>query len=489
MPLAVCLLLTILGMSIIVITPTIALTYSGANETLELLTDLARRSYSQQLQAKILDAVAGVYGVANAIARSPTIRTTIDSLDLDQDPVFMTNNRFLYSFFSHTSPYPDMTSSGFAFHDRLTAVLVPNIDQRGLHCEVYPDDGHLCTIWVITDANLVNGTLGIYEPPGLTFPNDAHSVRPSIGGSWDMPVYSPVDMAPDGTPIYLGIVSFIHGWWRDVPLGDDPGTADFLGWLTITQGTNLYTQVLSAVIVPPDTVIAVWDAASGYMIGSNQESMSLHDLQGVPYTVQNLPLDMLSVPTADILGRLSNGSWTDLHGPVSGTFDVESVGKAYVDLWTVSDDHSLNWCVVIVIPVESIKGPLTASRKKVLANTSVVAISTLVVVAALSILVTAPIRKLTIVMEQATDLDFSALANDGYLTVRAPITEIAAMQTVFHEMLLKFAASIKSHKAFMMMNRDPGGRSSAYKSAVAGGKPVIVIRTREDSGGGTDSLA
>ncbi|KAI8584859.1 hypothetical protein BDZ88DRAFT_435249 [Geranomyces variabilis] len=124
--------------------------------------------------------------------------------------------------------------------------------------------------------------------------------------------------------------------------------------------------------------------------------------------------------------------------------------------------YGMDWIVLVSIAERDINEPIVQSRKKVLITSLCVAFGMLCFAAAASFIITIPLKKLTAIMKQATNMDFSALST-GYLDRKVPISELAEMQRVFSTMLERFAHAIQNNRN---LNRPGNSIHSAAASTL-----------------------
>ncbi|KAJ3184584.1 hypothetical protein HDU87_003985 [Geranomyces variabilis] len=468
-PLSALLLLTSLLVAGAIVIPVVLLAYGGANDTVDVVVSVLRESYAQQVTSKVSDSCNTIYKVMNGLASHRFIRPLIDGIDVNNPPDFSANNEFMFSFYAIIQPFGYMLSAGFTDPPRTTSVLVPILGQLGIACNHTTPSNPICNGFFTTGADLVAGTLS--TQPAFPLDNSNPGTLPTAPqGDWDRPAIVPVGLNPDNTTKWLSVLALNWGVWRGVPLGGDPGAADFLGHIAIGQDLAEYSSLLANIPVTPNTIISIWDHRS-MMIAANRDGLTFNATSGVAYDPASHPLDVIAVParaaiaaTTMTTGTTTVGNWSAVPAALSQTHST-SIGQVWTELRALRDEHSLQWFVLICIPESDIMGPIVASRKKVIGTSVGVAVCMLAFAAATSFFVTAPLRKLTGVMQQATGMDFSALQS-GYLNQRARINEIASMQGVFSSMMEKFAAQIKANRA--LASRGAGAGQGSAGAAGSG---------------------
>ncbi|KAJ3149546.1 hypothetical protein HDU89_003597 [Geranomyces variabilis] len=475
-PLSALLLLTSLLVAASIVIPVVLLAYGGANDTVDVVVSVLRQSYAEQVTSKVSDSCNTIYKILNGLAAHRSIRPVIDAMDVTNPPNFFGINDFMFAFYSIIQPFGYLLSAGFSDPSRTTSVLVPIDGQLGLTCNHTTATSPVCTGFFTTGADLVAGTLSTM--PVFPLDNSNPGTLPhSVQGDWDRPVVVAVGMNDDHTPKWLSLVALNWGMWRGVPLGGDPGTADFLGWIAAGQDLSEYSRLLAKVPVTPNTIISIWDHRS-VMVAANRDGLVFNATSGVAYDPATHPLDVIAVPARAAISATA-GNWSAVPAALSQSHST-SIGKVWTELRALRDEHSLQWFVLICIPESDIMGPIVASRKKVIGTSVGVAVCMLAFAAAMSFFVTAPLRKLTGIMQQATGMDFSALQS-GYLNQRARITEIATMQTVFSSMMEKFASAIKANRAL-------ASRGAGAGQGSAGATGSGVAATRETTSGNASAL-
>ncbi|KAJ3167327.1 hypothetical protein HDU88_002247 [Geranomyces variabilis] len=431
-PLSVLLLLTSLLVAASIVIPVVLLAYGGANDTVDVVVSVLRQSYAEQVTSKVSDNCNTIYKVLNGLAAHRSIRPVIDAIDVTNPPNFFGLNDFIFAFYSIIQPYGYLLSAGFTAPSRTTSVLVPIDGQLGVACDHTTATNPICNGFFTTGADLVAGTLS--TKPAFPLDNSNPGTLPhAVQGDWDRPVTVAVGMNADNSTIWLSLVALNWGMWRGVPLGGDPGTADFLGWIAAGQDLSEYSRLLAKVPVTPNTIISIWDHRS-VMVAANRDGLVFNATSGVAYQPETHPLDVIAVPARAAISA-TTGNWSAVPAALSQSHST-SIGKVWTELRALRDEHTLEWFVLICIPESDIMGPIVASRKKG-------------------------------IMQQATGMDFSALQS-GYLNQRAHITEIATMQTVFSSMMEKFAAAIKANRALASRGAGAGqGSAGATGSGIA----------------------
>ncbi|KAI8905371.1 hypothetical protein DFJ77DRAFT_212352 [Powellomyces hirtus] len=250
--------------------------------------------------------------------------------------------------------------------------------------------------------------------------------------------------------------------WKGAPLGSrtsQPST----GFLEIDFDVNEFSVILQDMKLTKHAIIAIWDY-TGSMFAVSQAGQ-LHDgKSAVPttYTAEAHPLEDISVPASSMKAKF--GSYENYPETYAETYTT-SAGVLLTNVVKI-EKYGARWFILISIPETDITGPLVAARKKLIITSSVVGVVMLGFAAGLSVLVTMPLRRLSAIMVQATGMDFSSLSQ-GYLKKKNPISEIAAMQEIFSNMLDRFAKAIQSNKELQSRPMTTSGIKSKRSDSVA----------------------
>ncbi|KAI8587078.1 hypothetical protein BDZ88DRAFT_426898 [Geranomyces variabilis] len=468
-PLSLLLLTTSLLVASFIVIPVVLLAYAGANESVDVVVTTMRAAYATQVTGKVLDGCNTIYKVMYIVASNERVRNTVDTIDLANPPILFNNQRLMVAFYEAIEPFQYIRYIGYTMPDRRNTILVPIEGQFGVDCH----GGNFCDFIFTTNVSAVNGTFDVMRVPnGLNNTNPV-AMRNEVQGYWDDPLFFPF-----GENQILTVVGLNWAIWRGVPLGEDPAkynNPDFVGYLNTGQDLGRYTDLLKEVPVTKNTVIAIWQS-KGKMIGGNQDGLVLNKKAAVLayYLADEHPLDVIRIPAAAVLQKY--GRWGAVPDKVSDEF-ATSIGKVWMELRAIRDEHELEWFVMIAIPESDVMGPIVASRKKVIGTSIGVAFAMLAFAAATSFLVSRPLRMLTEVMTRATGMDFSDLSS-GYLLRKSRISEINAMQTVFGTMMTKFSTAIKANRALITGTT----RSSDSKPDTdASGSGGAVEKSRRES--------
>ncbi|KAJ3144583.1 hypothetical protein HDU89_008144 [Geranomyces variabilis] len=402
-----------------------------------------RAAYAAQVSSKVLDGCNTIYKVMYTVASHERVRNTVDTIDLANPPRLFNDQRLMIAFYEAIKPFQYIRYIGYTTPARRDTILVPIEGQFGVDCY----GANFCDLTFTLAVSAVNGTFSAARiPDGLnnTIPVE---MRQEVQGYWDDPLFFPL-----GGQI-VTVVGLNWAIWRGVPLGEDPANynnPDLVGYLNTGQDLGRYTDLLKEVPVTKNTVIAIWQA-KGKMIGANLDGLVYDKNAAVLayYLADKHPLDVIRIPAAVVLQKY--GRWGAVPEKVSDEFET-SIGKVWMELRAMRDEHELEWFVMIAIPESDVMGPIVASRKKVIGTSVGVAFAMLAFAAATSFLVSRPLRMLTEVMTRATGMDFSDLSS-GYLLKKSRISEINAMQTVFGTMMSKFSTAIKANRALITGTR------------------------------------
>ncbi|KAJ3159513.1 hypothetical protein HDU86_001522, partial [Geranomyces michiganensis] len=373
-----------------------------------------------------------------------------------------------------------LISSGFVRSDNIDLLVVGRTGQPGLLC--YYDLGAIdptpypppqvgavtnqtCTFFFVTET-YANCTVAYKTeyfgglPPG--FLGGGPSDLPI--GFWDPFAY----FAPTSVPgEYLGVISFHWSQWQGLELGQKDAVASPIGAQLVTVGFEIFSQLLGSITTTENTAIAIWLTEIGALIATNSKNQSVLDpaTLSMPfaqaYTPDNVPQPFIATAATalktkygDIFGKGYTPPSNFLPAATSDVFAGPN-GLTYVETFALKDKYGFSVTIMLVIPQADLLGPMVSTRKKVLTTSLVVAFAMLLLAVATSVIVTHPVRRLTIIMGQATKMDFSALQG-GYLKNQSWILELARMQEVFGTMLQRFAAAIQANK-----NLQGSGRVSA----------------------------
>ncbi|KAJ3009069.1 hypothetical protein HKX48_008188 [Thoreauomyces humboldtii] len=136
----------------------------------------------------------------------------------------------------------------------------------------------------------------------------------------------------------------------------------------------------------------------------------------------------------------------------------DHVEGLFLETALLLDSHGLDLRYLVVIPEKDILGTVRAAKKRAEQISIALGISLLVFALASTFLITLPLRRLTIMMRRACDMDFSLLKS-GYLRHRSSIYEISTLQTIFATMLARFVNAIEANRLLASKGRPSDDRS------------------------------
>ncbi|KAJ3146540.1 hypothetical protein HDU89_006225 [Geranomyces variabilis] len=421
-PLPLLLLLTTILIATAITPPIALLLDKGATSTVNDIVALLRANYVASALHEITTLVAQPYEVVQADAANAAIRSVIDA-SVDGVPIdFHTQDAMLYAWEESIVRSSFVFTVGFYRLDDYDNINVAALHAPGLVCVRNTTDvaGRTCQALTIS---------------GLT--PQVRSTKASVHFWARIPRRKRRMHLADGT---LNLC---------LPLGQADSATLPLGTHLANIKFEQFSTLLAAISTTENSVIAVWLTQSGALLATNQPdsvldpaSVATNVNAGQSYLPTTYPNKYITSAAASLIA--AHGAIGQLPASTSDTFSGPD-GKLFVESRVLTDSHGLDFTILIAIPERDLLGPINEARKKVLVTSIVVAVSMLGVVGAASFLVALPIRRLTAVMLQATNMDFSALQS-GFLKKQPKISELAVMQQVFETMLLRFAAAIEQNK-------------------------------------------
>ncbi|KAJ3006504.1 hypothetical protein HKX48_000097, partial [Thoreauomyces humboldtii] len=366
-----------------------------------------------------------------------------------------------------------LVSAGFAREDNRDLIVVGTGGQPGLICKysagaVDPTNSssvtnQLCQYFWVDSVQSDLSVMSHYT----YFPGEPPAFSNASAPYWDVLPY----FIQTGDS-WLGVLSFHWNQWRGQPLGYSSDTSIAIGAQLVTVSFEIFSTLLNTISCTPNTAIAIWLTGCGGMIGNNKNLSVLdpgteQNIFAAPYFPDTMPQTYireaavaLKTEYGDIFGAGYQYPTALLPVRTSNRYNL-AVGACYVETYTLVDAYGFDVTIMLVIPEDDLLGPMKSTRKKVLGSSIGIAAGMLALAAATSALVTRPVRRLTAIMGQATNMDFTALQG-GYLENKSRILELAKMQEVFGTMLKRFAAAIQANK-----NLNTGTRMTGQNSANA----------------------
>ncbi|KAJ3176729.1 hypothetical protein HDU87_004868 [Geranomyces variabilis] len=286
----------------------------------------------------------------------------------------------------------------------------------------------------------------------VTPPTDAYGVPllddpDSTVGKWTSSIHWTI--VNKTIPTFQGKYGYRWQQWVGYQLGtrDPDPTVRPLGYQVMQMGIQKFSELLRGISTTQNTVIAIWIQSSGRLIATNGpvevlNLSTINDVYPQSFDTTRYPSAYMQTAVANIL--LKYGNYSLIPASSSDTFD-SGKGKLYVETRSIADAYGLDWTAMIAIPDEDLLGSIQESRKRVIISAVVVATAMVAFAVGTTFFITQPLRVLTRVMDQATNMDFSAVRS-GFLKQHSRIKELAIMQQVFATMLKKFAEAINNHK-------------------------------------------
>ncbi|KAJ3168147.1 hypothetical protein HDU88_001585 [Geranomyces variabilis] len=474
-PLAVLLLFVTIFVAAAIVIPVAVLAFNGADETVDQILSVLKANYIQQVNDKVTTQLAVAYELAQVNAASVSIRQGLDSMVPGTPFNFSAQPQMQYQYRKNVERSNFLISSGFARSDNHDLLVISAGASPGLLCYyeegavVYPYPppapgvvtNSTCKFFLVKnvypnctvdfDTASFSGLPPIFSPQGLN-----NSV-----GYWDAYPY----FAPTAVPgNYIGVFSFHWSQWKGLDLGQKDPVELPIGSQLVTVGFEIFSKLLQSITTTPNTAIAIWLTHAGSLLATNIKDQSVLDPSSLDqpfaqaYTPDKVPQPSIAMAAAslkakygDIFGKDYTPALAMLPPATSDVFTGPN-GLDYVETYEFTDNYGFQVTIMLVIPQADLLGPMASTRKKILATSLVIAFAMLAFAAATSVFVTQPVRRLTTVMRQATNMDFSALTG-GYLASPPWIRELALMQDVFGTMLKRFAAAIAANKSLQGTSR------------------------------------
>jgi len=220
------------------------------------------------------------------------------------------------------------------------------------------------------------------------------------------------------------------------------------------QSTKTIDAFLPTLQISQNGIVSVWDS-KGLMISSSLPNISWTSA-GVRYNASASPNPWVAQVSGYILNQ-----WGEVNlVPDNSSFQIDdaTIGSLLVNVRWLNDGYGINWLTVLIIPRSDFFALEDESRIQSIVILVVLTTFSAIFSILLSWGLARPLRKLSDTMVRATQFDFSGL-KDGYLEERSIFSELAGMQMVFREMLVRFAEAIKNNKALISLQR-PSQNSS-----------------------------
>ncbi|KAJ3013305.1 hypothetical protein HKX48_005832 [Thoreauomyces humboldtii] len=449
-PLPLLLFLTTTLVAAAITIPIAVLSDNGATATVNDIVSLLRENYGKvrQVSDKITTELSTVYEIIQVNAANQAVRAVTDQMVTGVPVDFYSKDALLFAYEESIIRSNFIFSAGFFRADNLDKILVSTPYGPGVYCMANSTDptGKTCqalAITAVTPAGAVAKSLAPfvgYSPPSTaTGPNAV----------WDQ---TPIFIYEGGTT-WLGIFGLAWCQWQGLALGE-AAAGDPVGRHLIITKFERISILLAGIQTTPNTAIAVWLRNAGSLIATNQaasvldpSSVAQNPNAGQSFLPTTYPNAFIS-SASRFLFAAHGGTPQVLPNSTSNTFDG-SGGKLFVESRRFDGGAGLDLTIMVVIPESDLLGAIKAARKKVIGTSIGIAFAMLGLATATSFLVTLPLRRLTKVMQQATNMDFSALTG-GFLAGRPQISELAIMQRTFETMLRRFASAIESNKKLQM---------------------------------------
>ncbi|KAJ3166206.1 hypothetical protein HDU88_003429 [Geranomyces variabilis] len=390
---------------------------------------------------------------------------SLDVQDVFSDPTYKSSDltekpRLLYAY-SVIIHVPSLLSTGWVSRDSAVIFLVAGLNESGMFCSANLTGTPTgCEVLTITALDM--SLRGVnYTTANQLFTPEIIPREERLGSFWDpFPVFVSV-----GQPEPLALMGFSQYQWLGLPITQrGPGSAD--GLQSITQGLAKFSSVLK--VQSKNTLIVtkhtVWRCGIPPGTSTNldfQEGLLYEKITPTALLPQPFAPVTANSTTNELISRAAavfleaNGGW-GLGDSLSTKIQTSDGSWAFIEIRTVQADAFTRWTILVAIPEDDLIGALKTANKKSAITASVVAIAMLAFAAAASVFVTVPLQRLTNVMTQATEMDFSAL-KDGFLDRGSVIREVTIMQQVFSKMLQRFAQAIQNNRRLV------GGSNSGVR--------------------------
>ncbi|KAI8585681.1 hypothetical protein BDZ88DRAFT_431915 [Geranomyces variabilis] len=451
-PLAVMLLVTTLIVAAAIAIPIAILSYNGAAETVNQIVETLRNNYVRQVQDRIAATTNIVYQGVQNNADNLAIRGVLDNLNGNPSPYFLNYPDLLFSYIKSIERSDFVIAAGFAFLGSRTAITAFPVNSTSGCCVANASEplyGRTCVFWTATSMNVRTLNFTVTPPTekyGVPMPDFPDS---TIGRWTDVIRWTIVNKT---IPTFQGKYGYRWQQWVGYPLGTrnpDP-TVRALGYQVMQVGIQKFSELLRGISTTQNTVIAIWIQSSGELIATNGafEVLNLTSInEAIPksYATKNYPNAYMQSAVAKLLTKY--GNYSLIPASTSDTFDGMN-GRLFVETRAISDEYGLSWTGMVVIPGNDLLGSIQESRRRVIITAVLVAVVMIAFAMGTTFLITLPLRVLTKVMGQATNMNFSAVKN-GIFKQPSRIRELAIMQLVFGKMLTRFAEAIEANKRLM----------------------------------------
>ncbi|TPX53692.1 hypothetical protein PhCBS80983_g06231 [Powellomyces hirtus] len=429
-PLALLLLGTMMFVAAAIAIPVAALAYQGASDTVDEILGVLRKNYVRQVEDKVTATTSVVYELIQSNADNLSIRKIVDNLTPTTD--FLAHPDLVYSYHKSIQRSDFIRSAGFVQADGNNLILVAQRTQQGMICRANSTvpAGRWCEALIVN--KVLSGTVETVTAPSFQPPKKVDSLTNTIG-VWDSRV---TWVVYNREPLrFFGIIGFAWNQWKNQPLGaNDAGPA---GGVQVMSGqVGKFSQLLRGIETTANTAIAIWDTNSGELIATNgaAETLNVASIievgpkfyQGSTYLPGEYPSPYLAASANALVKKY--GSLAALPKSSSDTFEGKD-GRLFVETRAMVDAFGLQWTLMIAIPEADLLGSIAASRKRVIGTSVGVGVAMLAFAVAIAWLITMPLRRLTEVMSQATDMDFSAIRS-GFLEKKSRVKELAVMEQV-----------------------------------------------------------
>ncbi|KAJ3137677.1 hypothetical protein HDU90_001627 [Geranomyces variabilis] len=429
--------------------PVAVLAFYGANQTVTNVVKVVRDNYAQIVVNQVLELGATQARIAQlgaaGIAHLRAIDTIVDGVPHD----FMQDKDVMFEYYQLWQASTAL-SIGWGRTDGTDTLY---IGLQGMSCYNAPIEVPTnCSYLNVEAVNYNNASLTIdsgIKPWFVPEPDTAFPVTPLFYG----PTWYWMD---DAHTARIGLFSFYWNQWKGFPLGT-AGAGAPVGYFDIAVDASLFSAQLEKITLTENSLVVIWGLDGGIIAISRISALAASDSPS-SYIAENHPLPEISVPAANALRTYgSYANLPDTYDEASST----SNGNYFSNMVRIRQ-YGMDWIVLVSIAERDINEPIVQSRKKVLITSLCVAFGMLCFAAAASFIITIPLKKLTAIMKQATNMDFSALST-GYLDRKVPISELAEMQRVFSTMLERFAHAIQNNRN---LNRPGNSIHSAAASTL-----------------------
>ncbi|KAJ3072546.1 hypothetical protein HDU99_002171, partial [Rhizoclosmatium hyalinum] len=245
-----------------------------------------------------------------------------------------------------------------------------------------------------------------------------------------------------------------------LPIWTNPAAAKADSAYFVTLSIANLDAFIRSVKVTPNGIVYLVDGSTGNMLAASLPDISQNVNKSSAYP-------SIGNPNALVSGSMTYLVSTFAVNATAGVFTIpknETIAGKYNNgnddilvnaAWIYDPKTNLRWFLVLAIPSNDFDAVIRETMRNSIITIVVICVSALALGLILSWLITAPLRKLTKSMEEATKFDFSAL-KEGFLKDRSYLTEIGVMQTVFNAMIVKFADAIKANASLKGSNAVTG---------------------------------